>query len=170
MAHAGILTEDDRVELIAGRIIAMSPIGSRHAECVRRIDHLFVRALHPHAYVSSQNPIRLDDRSEPEPDVALLVPEEAYAERHPRPEEVLLLVEVSDTTLDFDRSVKVPLYARAGIREFWIVALEEERIYVYRNPREGGYAEVEAFGRGATVRIAALPEAGPFAVDDLLVP
>src|SRR5690554_3847041 len=126
MARAGILTEDDRVELLEGRIVTMSPIGSRHVEVVRRLTELFILRAREHAIVSAQNPVRLDRHSEPEPDLALLVRKEAYAARHPRPDEVLLLIEVAASTLAFDLREKVPLYARAGIGEVWVVALDEE--------------------------------------------
>ena len=168
LAHHGILQENDRVELLDGRIYEMNPIGSRHAQCVRRLTTLLVLKVTPKALVSIQNPVRLDDRSEPEPDVALLEPKEVYGSRHPRPDDVLLLIEVADTTLDFDRDVKPLLYARAGVRELWVLALEEERVHVYRRPGSNGYAEHAVVERGAALDITALPEVGAIAVADML--
>ena len=196
LAHHGILRENDRVELLDGRIYEMNPIGSRHAQCVRRLTELLVLKVTPRALVSIQNPVRLDDRSEPEPDVALLEPKEVYGSRHPRPDDVLLLIEVArqsspggsawrptnppgvravlrrrllaDTTLDFDRDVKPLLYARAGVRELWVLALEEERVHVYRRPGANGYAEYAVVERGAAVDITALPEVGAIPVAAML--
>ena len=168
LAHHGILKENDRVELLDGRIYEMAPIGSGHAQCVRRLTELLVLKVAPRALVSIQNPVRLDDRSEPEPDVALLEPKEVYGSRHPRPDDVLLLIEVADTTLHFDRDVKALLYARAGVRELWVLALEEERVHVYRRPGANGYGEYAVVERGAAVDITALPEVGAIPVAAML--
>ncbi len=168
MVRAGILKENDRIELIDGRLITMSPIGSRHAACVDRLTRLFILSVGDDAVVRVQSPIRLDNRSEPEPDVALLAPKDLYAARHPRPDEVLLVVEVAVTTLPFDRDVKLPLYARAGIPEVWIVALDEDQVYVCRQPSPEGYATCTTLTRSDTVHVEALADAGPFAVADLL--
>lgn len=168
LARHGILTENDRVELLDGRIYEMAPIGSAHAQCVRRLTELLVRRATPRAVVSVQNPVRLNDRSEPEPDVALLEPQDVYGRRHPRPEDVLLLIEVADTSPDFDRDVKSLLYARAGIRELWVVALGEQRVHAYRRPGPDGYAEQAVAERGGALGIATLPEAGTVPVDAML--
>ena len=168
MAAAGILTPQDRVELIDGYLFAMSPVGIRHAACVLRLNRLFSRAVDPQAFVNVQNPVRLSNRSEPEPDLALLVPKDAYEVRLPRPDDVLLLVEVSETTLGFDRDVKLPLYAREGIREVWIVALEEDGVYAYRGPTNEGFAQEQTLRRGEQIGVAALPDVLPFAIDDVL--
>ena len=168
MAEAGILGDDDRVELLHGQIYVMSPIGSQHAACVDRLTRLFVLAVHDQAVVRIQNPILVDPSSEPEPDVALVAPKEAYAARHPRPDEVMLIVEVSGSTLAFDRKKKLPLYAQAGIPEVWIVALDEDQIHAHRQPEDGTYAEHETYERGDTLAVQALSDAGPFAVEDVL--
>lgn len=169
MAESGILGEDDRVELINGRLYVMSPIGSQHAACVRRLTRLFIFAVHDQAEVSAQNPILLSPESEPEPDVALLAPrDDAYAARHPRPEEVMLIVEVSGSTLEFDRKQKLPLYAQAGIPEVWIVALDEDQIHGYRQPEGQSYAEHTTYKRSDALTVQALPDAGPFAVEEIL--
>lgn len=169
MAEAGVLAPDDRVELLDGRIYVMSPIGSEHAACVRRLDRFFQRRVGPHALVSVQSPVRLDEASEPEPDVALLTPrDDDYATRHPHPEDVLLLIEVADTSLAFDREVKRPLYAQAGIPEFWIVNLNEDRIEAHRSPHDREYAETQHHERGPSLSVQELPSLDPIAVKDLL--
>lgn len=169
MAEAGILGEDDPVELIDGQIYVMSPIGSQHAACVRRLTRLFILAVRDQADVSVQNPILLAPDSEPEPDVALLTPrDDAYAARHPRPDEVMLIVEVSGSSLEFDQSTKLPLYAQAGIPEVWIAALQADQLHIYREPTASGYAEHATCGRGDTLTVQALPDADPFAVEDVL--
>ena len=165
MACAGILHEDDRIELIDGLIIAMAPIGDPHVDCVNHLTRLFVLRIDPKAIVSVQNPVRLNDFTEPEPDVVLIRPGRAGV---PAAKDVLLLVEVADTTLDFDREIKLPRYAAAGIPEVWIVALQEERLEVYRKPGPAGYAEEASFGRGEELTVEALPDVGTFAVDEIL--
>lgn len=152
MAEAGILGKDDRVELIAGEIVKMSPIGSPHASCVKRLNRLFSVRLGDRVILSVQDPVRLSERTEPQPDIALLIPRaDFYFQRHPQAEEVLLIIEVSDTTIEYDREVKIPLYAAAGIVEVWIVSLAEELIEIYRQPLVNGYAEVQQFRRGENV-------------------
>jgi len=158
MAEAGILSEDDRVELIEGEVVQMSPIGSRHAACVARFSMLLPIRVGQLAIVWVQNPIRLDDYSEPEPDVCLLLPrDDFYAQGHPTPADVLLVVEVADTTQRYDRNVKMPLYARAGIPEAWLVDLVEEAVYVYSRPSDGVYQEVRRLQRGEPLSPQMLP-------------
>ena len=171
MGDAGIFNEGGRVELIDGLIISMSPIGDSHVDCVNRLNRLFTSRFYtsdePPAIVSVQNPARLNKYSEPQPDLVLIRPNRAGV---PEPEDVLLLVEVAMASLSFDREIKVPRYAAAGIPEAWVVALEEDHVEVYRKPGPAGYAEEAQFGRGETLTIEALPEAGRFAVDDMLRP
>jgi Uma2 family endonuclease len=170
MAAAGILTEDDRVELIEGEIVQMTPIGAHHAACVVALTRRLVSALGDRALLSPQNPVRLPRDTEPQPDVVLLrPPERQYWGRTPRPEDVLLLVEVADTSYAYDRNVKIPLYARAAIPEVWIVDLAGEAIEVYREPGAGGYASSRRAGRGATVAPAAFPDV-VLAVDEIVPP
>ncbi len=158
MAEAGILHEDDRVELIEGKIIQMAAIGSRHAACVKRLIKLLVREVGDSGVVGAQDPVLLPDRSEPQPDVTILRPrEDFYAESHPSPEDVMLLIEVSDTSLEYDRDVKVPLYARAGIPEVWVVDLHREEILTQTRPESGAYAELGRVGRGGSVTPRMLP-------------
>lgn len=149
MASAGILQPHDRVELIEGEIINMSPIGSPHAGCVMCLMNLFVRLLGDKANINSQNPVRLSDLSEPQPDVAVLKPRaDFYRNAHPTPGDVLLLVEVSDTTLDYDRKTKLPLYANSGIAEYWIIDLNAEAIEIYTEPANGTYMQTQIVKRG----------------------
>ena len=166
MGEAGILHEDDRVELIEGEIVEMAAIGTRHFSCVNGLTRLLVRGVDDAAIVSVQNPVRLDEHTEPQPDLAMLRVRD-YRESLPMPEDVLLLIEVSDTTLRYDRGVKLPLYARAGIREVWIVDLVGEVIEHYTDPSGNGYRGVERARRGETVASTALPEIA-FSVDAVL--
>jgi Uma2 family endonuclease len=149
MVEAGILSEADRVELIDGEVFEMSPIGKRHAACVGLLTRVLTLLLQHAALVWVQNPIRLDNYSEPQPDLVVLkFRSDFYRNSLPMPEDVLLVIEVSDTTLEYDRKVKVPLYARAGIPETWVVNLPEERIEVYADPADGEYQTVTPYGRG----------------------
>jgi hypothetical protein len=167
MAEAGILSEDDRVELIEGELVAMSPIGSRHAACVARLTALLF-PVEGRGILWVQNPIRLGARSEPQPDVALLrYRPDFYASAHPGPEDVLLVVEVAETSADADRSLKIPLYARYGIPEAWLVDLLEERIEIYRHPTPQGYRSLHIAHRGETVSPTALPDL-ELSVDEIL--
>ena len=135
MSDAGILTEDDRVELIDGEIIEMSPPGNRHNACVHRANTFFTEAFGRSAVVSNQTPLRLSNYTEPVPDVLVLKPvADFYASRECRPDDVFFLVEVSDTTLRYDRNIKLPRYAAAGVCEVWIEDLKNDLLLVYRNP------------------------------------
>lgn len=144
MGEAGILTEDDRVELIEGEIVQRTPVGSRHAACVARLTRVLAGTIGDRAIVWVQNPIRLSDLSEPEPDLALLrARDDFYASAHPGPEAVLLVIEVGDSSRSFDADTKAPLYARHGIPELWLVDLETGRVTVHRDPSPDGYRSVE---------------------------
>lgn len=152
MAEAGILAPGDRVELIAGEIVEMSPMGAKHSSCIRCLSGLLRKAFGNAVDVSVQLPVRLNDFSEPEPDLSLLKPrDDFYGGGHPGPEDVLALVEVSDSTIAFDRQVKVPLYARSGIREVWIVDLNGGTVEVYRQPQGEGYEEMKVVQFGDAV-------------------
>lgn len=158
MAKAGVLKPDDRVELIEGEIIRMSPIGSLHAACVRALDLGFSELFGRKYVVSVQSPVRLGDFSEPEPDVALLKPrDDLYAKRHPLPEDVVVIIEVSDSTLLSDRNVKIPLYARAGIPEAWLVNLPKRMIEVYYDLVNGRYRKCQKFKRGQVLISPTVP-------------
>ena len=161
MVQAGILGEDDRVELLEGEIVEMAPIGSGHAACVDRLTHLLVRQFAEKSIIRVQNPVHLGERSEPQPDLALLRSRpDFYAKAHPGPEDILLLVEVAETSVELDRDVKLPLYARAGVPEVWLVDLPGERIEVYRKPTPQGYQEVRQVRRGERVASQAFPDIG----------
>lgn len=143
MGEVGILGKGARVELIEGEIIDMAPIGSPHAGMVRWLTQWLSRQVTNLAIVSVQNPVVLGTHSEPEPDVALLRPrEDFYSTSHPASEDVLLIIEISDTALHYDREVKVPLYARHGIPEVWLIDLENRAVEIYRQPGQGGYGQV----------------------------
>lgn len=149
MAEAGVLRPDARVELLDGQVVEMSPIGSRHAGCVNRLTRMLTHAVGDRATVGIQNPAVLDEFSEPQPDVAVLrYRSDGYGARHPAPGDVLLLIEVMVTSGDIDRGVKLPLYARAGIPEVWLVDLDAGAIEIYREPAEEGYAMVHLAPRG----------------------
>jgi Uma2 family endonuclease len=159
MAEVGILSEDDRVELIDGEIVEMVPIGSRHAASVDRLTKVFTNLVGDQAIVRVQNLIRLGGHSEPQPDIALLRPRaDFYASAHPGPEDVLLVVEVAETSADTDRAVKLLLYARAGVLEAWLVDLSGEIIEAYRHPSPDGYRSVQHVTRGQTLSAQTFPD------------
>lgn len=151
LGELGILGEDDRVELIDGQVVEMSPIGERHASAVRRLNGLFARRLPGVAVIDVQNPVVLGERDSPQPDVTLLKPRDDAYLHHPRAADILLVVEVADTSLAYDRDVKLPLYARAGIAEAWVVDVEADRIQICREPAGGRYTSVRAAARGDTI-------------------
>ncbi|NEQ41127.1 MAG: Uma2 family endonuclease [Okeania sp. SIO3I5] len=168
MLEAGIFTGNERVELIRGEIIKMSPMGIRHPACVKRLNKLFFLRLGEAVTVGIQDPVRLNNTSEPQPDVSLLQERpDFYETQKPQPENVFLLIEVSDTTIKYDREIKVPLYAENNIVEVWLVNLTEECLEVYRQPRANGYEIVQTFQRGENVTIQALPNV-TFTVDEIL--
>lgn len=158
MADAGLFPDGRRMELLGGEILEMSSIGSRHAACVDRLTHLLVVSVGGRAIVRVQSPVRLSDVSEVRPDVALLRPrQDFYALRHPAPEDVLLAVEVSDVSVRWDRTVKRPLYAAAGVAEMWIVDLGAGVMDVATRPGPDGYQRIRSAGRGGILEPAALP-------------
>ena len=158
MGRAGLFHEDDRLELLDGQIVEMSPIGPAHAGCVSALTNLMAALAAGRALVSVQNPVRLGQHSEPQPDVALLVPRShAYRTAHPQPDDVLLLIEVADASLEHDREVKVPLYAAAGVPEVWLVHLTDNVVTLYRDPVSGRYTTVRTARRGETVTSLRLP-------------
>ncbi|RMG49345.1 MAG: Uma2 family endonuclease [Acidobacteria bacterium] len=144
MVEAGILSEDDRVELIEGEIIRTSPMGSRHATCVKELDALLHHQGQQKVIISVQDPVRLDEHSEPEPDIALLkLRDDDYAHSHPTPEDVLLIIEVAETSAEYDRSIGLPLCARAGIPEVWPVNSPERIVEVYSEPSADMYQKFQ---------------------------
>jgi Uma2 family endonuclease len=168
MIEAGIFTEDDRIELIDGEVVKMSPVGNSHAACVKRSTAIFYQQVAQQVVISVQDPIQLDDYSKPQPDIALLKPrKDFYAQSPPTPADVLLLVEVADSSVAYDRGVKIPLYARAGISEVWLVDLPREVIEVYAQPANSVYQSVYEARRGDRLTLASLPKF-ELRVDDLL--
>jgi Uma2 family endonuclease len=151
MAEAGVLGDPRRVELIDGEIIDMAAIGSPHAAATNRLARHFIRALHDEAaLVNVQSPLRLDAYNEPEPDLTILRPRaDGYRASHPTAADVLLLVEVSETSLAYDRGVKLALYAKFRVPEVWIVDLLGGAVEVYREPKEGAYASRERLANGS---------------------
>jgi len=147
MLDAGILKEDDRVELIEGEIVAMSPIGSPHSGCVIKLLALLQRALSSDAVlVNVQNPLHLSEYSEPQPDISVLRErQDFYTASHPTAADVVFLIEVSDSSLTYDQRTKLPLYARSGIAEAWLVDLVNQVVDVHTSPRESAYEQVERF-------------------------
>ena len=168
MADAGILTTDDRVELIDGEIIEKSPVGSRHVGCVIRANQVLTTAFTGKALLSVQSPIRLSNYTEPEPDLAVLKPRpDYYSTKKPSSEDAFLVIEVADTTLRYDRNVKLPRYAAAGVPEVWIENLEDDLLLVYRDPAGNSYTASLTLGRGDPVSLAAFPDI-VFKVDDFV--
>ncbi len=159
MAQAGIFSEDDRVELIKGEVVEMTPIGSSHAACVKRLNQLFSQRVGDRALISIQDPIRIDPHSEPQPDVALLqLRQDYYASTHPNPKDILLVIEVADTSANYDRDVKIPIYAQAGIVEVWLIDLAKTCVEVYREPTSQGYERVQIVRRGERLTPQAFPQ------------
>ena len=160
MAETRVLPPGARVELLDGKIIDMSPTGPLHGGVVNRLDRFFQQYAQNRWLVTVQNPIHLQDNSEPQPDLMLLKPAaDDYDSRHARPEDVFLLIEVSDSMLENDREVKLPIYGRAGIEEFWIVNLVEGTLEVYREPQFDGYGSTQILHEGESAAPAQFPDA-----------
>ncbi len=157
MSEAGILHEDDRIELIEGELIEMAAIGTRHFACVNALNSFLVQGVGDEGIVSVQNPVRLSQNLEPQPDLAVLQTRD-YRDSLPGPEDVLLLVEVSDTTLRYDRETKLPLYARSGVREAWIVDLRNGTFERHTEPSATGYRLVRRAGQGESLPSETLPQ------------
>jgi Uma2 family endonuclease len=159
MGKAGVFTPDERLELLEGEIYEMSPIGSPHAASVKFLSALLNLLFNGKLIVSTQDPIRLDDFSEPQPDVALLRwRDDFYRPAHPTPADVLLVIEVADSTVESDRSYKIPLYAKAGVQEAWIVNLQDETIELYAEPVGGVYQVSKTFKRGEEAQAHAVAD------------
>jgi len=158
MAAAGVLSEDDRVELIEGEIVEMNPIGSRHAACVGRLTEFLGRLAGGEAIVWVQNPVQVNDSSEPLPDVALLKRrDDFYAQANPQPADVLLIIEVADSSVEYDRDIKIPLYAGAGIPEVWLVNLPKDTIEIYTQLVGDTYREIHIIKRGESLAAKSIP-------------
>jgi len=158
MAEVGLLAPDARTELIEGEVIEMPGIGSPHASTVTRLQYLIFPVLGGSAQMRVQQPVRLDDYSEPQPDLVVVLPrQDFYRARHPGPADTLLIVEVSQSSLRFDRNVKVPLYARHQVPEVWLMDVEHYRIHFFRSLRDGTYTDVSFTDNPAAVALSALP-------------
>jgi Uma2 family endonuclease len=161
MIEAGVFGQDERLELIDGEIVQMSPIGDRHAACVRRLIALLSRLFADQAIVDVQDPIIVNDDYAPQPDLALLRPRaDYYATQTPTAAECLLVIEVGDTSAEFDRQIKAPRYARGGVAELWLIDLEREVVVVHRDPAGDAYRHVQVFRRTETITISALQAPG----------
>jgi Uma2 family endonuclease len=157
MAEVGLLANDARVELIEGEVIDMAPIGSKHAAVVDRLARLLSRLLGDRATIGSQRPVRLDAGTEPQPNVVLLKHRaNDYCDAHPAAADALLVVEVSDTTLTYDRKVKLPLYAKHGIPEMWLIDTNNKQWHILRDPRDGHYTSTSTL-QSTSIELAALP-------------
>ena len=158
MGETGVLPPDARVELIEGEVVDMAPIGTRHGGTVKWLNHTLNQAVGQRAIVAVQDPLRLGDRSEPQPDLMLLKPRaDSYRTAHPTAADVLLLIEVSDTTARYDCEIKLALYARHGVAEVWIVDLDHGQLSVHRHPADGGYGESSAAAQPGVLTALALP-------------
>jgi Uma2 family endonuclease len=168
MAEVGIFTEDDRVELIDGEVRVMSPIGPRHTALVKRLNTLLSRHVADRTIVSVQDPIQLTDDTEPQPDLALLrARADFYAQAHPRPAEVFVVVEVAETSLEYDRDEKIPRYARARIPEVWLIDVARETITQYTQPDGTGYRGEQTLHRGH-ILVSTTVSSLQLTVDDIL--
>ncbi|MBI2761712.1 MAG: Uma2 family endonuclease [Chloroflexi bacterium] len=167
MGEAGILTEDDRVELIDGEIVEMAPIGGGHMWGVNLLVQSLGEQLRRRAYISTQNPVRLSRNDEPQPDLALIRRREGDPVSLPSPEDVFLVIEVADTSLRYDRQSKLPRYAAAGIPEAWLFDLEHARMEVHRDPGPNGYRTITIVERGGILSPLAFPDI-TIALDDVL--
>lgn len=166
MGEAGIFTEGNRVELIDGEILEMTPIGPLHAWIVNRLNSLLITRLAGKAYVSVQNPIRLGRHTEPQPDLVVARRSDAYADRHPEPDDILLIIAVADSSLRYDRLEKIPRYGRAGIPETWLADIEAGAVSVYTEPGPDGYAQQQVRRRSDRL-VASRATEIRFAVDDI---
>lgn len=167
LGEMGLFSEDDRVELVDGEIIEMTPIGLRHAACVKRFNALLSHQVGTRSILSIQDPLRVLD-SEPVPDLAILrYRDDFYAGKAAAAEDALLVIEVADSSLHYDQTVKAPLYAQAGIPELWVIDLNDNLIWVYLEPSDKGYLSIKAHQRGSSITPQAFADI-PLNVNDIL--
>lgn len=169
MIEVGILQEDDPVELLDGKIVDMSPKGSKHAACLRKMMSWMPAIVGEKAQIQAQDPISIPDHSEPEPDLALVAPRaDFYAARHPLPQEVYLIIEIADSSLEIDRTIKAALYAQAGIQNYWLINLVDNQVEVFTNPEGGRYHRLATYRKEDSLII---PEVEvDIEVGDMLIP
>ena len=170
LAEIGILDEDERVELLAGQIVKMAAKGTAHGAVLKRTVELLQNLLWGLVLLSIQDPVRLNDFSEPEPDIALLVRDPLYYEdRHPTPSEVYLIVEVADSTLRTDCGIKATIYAQSGIADYWVLDVNNRQLHVFREPGQDGYQSIVVLGDDASISPLQFPDFS-FMVRDMLRP
>ncbi len=158
MAEAGVLAPDARVELIEGELVDMASIGTRHAATVKRLNRLLTQAVGDRAIVSVQDPLRLSNRTETQPDLTLLKPrDDFYAETAPTGPDALLVIEVTDSNSNYDRRIKAPLYARHGVPERWIVDIDAGCVRILRAPLDGEYRDVTVLAAPGKIDVQAMP-------------
>ena len=168
MGEAGILNEDDRVELIHGEILAMSPIGPRHSAAVLRANQALVKLVAGAVIVGVQGSVRLDEYDEPQPDIYLLRPkDDFYASGHAGPPDIFLIIEMADSSLEYDQGLKLRLYAETGVPEYWVSDIRNDQLITYSDLLETAYSTIRRFRRGDSVRARLLPDC-PIPVDVLL--
>lgn len=159
MVEVGILAADERVELIEGQLYTMAAKGTAHSAAVTRIDRVLSQRLARQVLLRFQDPVQLSDFSEPEPDVAIAqIDPLDYEDHHPTPAEIFWLIEVADSTLRRDRDLKAPIYGRSGIREYWILDVQERCLYVFREPGEEGYGAEQKLSEQDTIAPLAFPD------------
>jgi Uma2 family endonuclease len=159
MHEAGVFQDGDRLELVNGEIQTMSPIGRKHVACIIRLVKLFEKKLGDRVMVSAQNSVRLDNHAEPQPDIAILKwRDDFYHEALPTPDDILLIIEVADSSIDYDRHVKAPLYAAAGIPEMWLFDVNQKIIEGYSQPSSNGYKLLRRYDEGDHLSILAFPD------------
>jgi Uma2 family endonuclease len=168
MVDAGILREKDRVELIEGEVLAMSPIGTPHGAAVDRANRAMINAAGDMAIVRVQGSLRLDRYNQPQPDVVLLRPkDDFYATKHPGPADILLIVEVAQSSLEYDKTIKARIYARTGVVEYWVADIDQDCVLVYSDPSVNGYRSLHQLLRGESISPQLLPQCR-IAIDSLL--
>ena len=170
MAEIGIFDEDERVELLAGQIVKMAAKGTAHGAAVKRTEKLLENRLRNRVLVRLQNPVRLNNYSEPEPDIAVVVPDPLYYEdHHPTPSEVYLIIEVADTTLRTDLGIKATLYAQSGIADYWVLDVNNRQLNVFREPSQDGYQSRVILGDDESISPLQFPNFS-FMVGEMLRP
>ncbi len=158
MGELGILDADEKVELLAGQIVKKSMKGTRHTSTNKRVEKVLENRLGDQVLVRTQDPIRLDNYSEPEPDVAVVIPNSSfYEDHHPTPSEVYLIIEIADTTLRQDCEFKANLYAQAGIEDYWVLDVNNRQLYVFRLPSQDGYQSQQILSKGETISPLSFP-------------
>lgn len=170
MIEAGIFHEDERIELIEGRIVQMSPKNLKHALATTRSNRCFQRLSGDRAFVRVQDPILLNDFSEPEPDIVLVAPpDERYLENHPKPEDIFLVLEIADSSLVYDRDEKGPLFAQNGVVQYCLLNLQSRELEDYRDPSSNGYRSKQTYTEDQSFTLVAFPKIS-IKVKDLLPP